>query len=258
MFVFDIDGTLLDSKEQILPNTLLSIQTLHQSGYPIAICTGRTWACTEPVLEPIAHWIDYIICGNGSHIRTRDGEILYDNNLPPNFIRRFIDLVSGYTDFLIATNRMVISTSVRTPYNDVEHCMQLFDYTQFNENIHAKNLLAFNLDHLAEEELQQIRTELDNIDPNIKLSPLPHMWEVLSGVDNKGKALKTLSRKLNIALSDFTAFGDNYNDEDMFRIVGKAVAMGNAPERIKNGADYVTASNNDDGIYLYLKAKKII
>jgi len=258
MFVFDIDGTLLDSKEQILPNTLLSIQTLHQKGYPITICTGRTWACTKPVMESITQWVDFIICGNGSHIRTKDGRILYDNNLPPYFIRRFIELVSGLTDFLIATNRMVISTSVRTPYNDVEHCMELFDYNQFSEKIHAKNLLAFNLDHLAEDQLRRIRTELDSIDPNIKLSPLPHMWEVLSGVDNKGKALRKLSRETKISLTDFTAFGDNYNDEDMFHIVGKAVAMGNSPERIKQCADYVTKSNNDDGIFFYLKDQSLI
>ena len=258
MFVFDIDGTLLDSQEQILPNTLLSLETLHKKGYPITICTGRTWACTKPVIDSISQWVDFVICGNGSHIRTKDGQILYDNNLPPDFIRRFIELVSGLTDFLIATNRMVISTSVQTPYNDVEHCMQLFDYTQFNEKIHAKNLLAFNLDHLAEDQLTRIRNELDNIDPNIKLSPLPHMWEVLSGVDNKAKALKKLSKNIQISLHEFTAFGDNYNDEDMFRVVGKAVAMENSPERVKKCADYVTKSNNEDGIFHYLKEQDLL
>ncbi|RKD24068.1 hypothetical protein BEP19_06570 [Ammoniphilus oxalaticus] len=258
MFVFDIDGTLLDSQEQILPNTLLSLQTLHQKGYPIAICTGRTWACAKPVLRSISEWVDYIICGNGAHIRTKEGRVIYDNNLPSYFIRRFIELVSGLTDFLIATNQRVISTSPNTPYNDVDHCMHLFDYEQFNEKIHAKNLLAFNFHHLDANVLAQIRQELDSIDPDIKLSPLPHMWEVLSGVDNKAKALTTLSRVTKIPLTEFVAFGDNYNDEDMFRVVGSAVAMGNSPSSVKKHADYVTKSNDEDGIYEYLKKFKYL
>lgn len=258
MFVFDIDGTLLNSEEKILPSTLLSLETLSRKGRPIAICTGRTWASAKPVVEPIAEWVDYVICGNGSHIRTREGRVLYDNNLPPYFIRRFIEIVSGFADFLIATNQRVLSTSVETPYNGIEHCMQMFDYNQFHERIHAKNLLAFNFDHLEAEMLARVRGELDNIDPNIKLSPLPHMWEVLSGVDNKSRALVKLSQFTNIPLEEFIAFGDNYNDEDMFQVVGVAVAMGNAPERVKRSADYVAQSNNEDGIFRFLKEHRYL
>lgn len=258
MFVFDIDGTLLNNQEKILPNTLISLQKLHDEGYPIAICTGRTWACTKPIMNQISPWVDYVICGNGSHVRTGKGKILYDNNLPPYFIKRFIELVSGLADFLIATNQIVISTSYQTPYNDVEHCMHLFDSTRFHDRIHAKNLLAFNLGHLTDDQKEYIRNELDSIDPHIKLSPLPHMWEVLSGIDNKGKALKKLSRATGVALSRFTAFGDNYNDMDMFRVVGKAVAMGNSPEKVRACAHHVTLSNNDDGIFVYLKESGVL
>ncbi|RXT14976.1 HAD family hydrolase [Ammoniphilus sp. CFH 90114] len=253
MFIFDIDGTLLNSREEVLPNTALSLRKLRAEGHPIALCTGRTWACTKPVMKKVAPWVDYVICGNGSHIRTKQGDVLYDNNLPPYFIRRFIELVSGLADFLIATNHMVISTSYNTPYNDVEHCMHLFDHRQFHERIHAKNLLAFNLDHLCSRRRDTIRRELDSIDPLIKLSPHPDMWEVLSGLDNKATALCRLSQTTGIPLSEFTAFGDNYNDVDMFQVVGKAVAMGNSPDEVKAHAHYITRSNNEDGIYHYLK-----
>ncbi|MEW9667484.1 HAD family hydrolase [Ammoniphilus sp. 3BR4] len=253
MFIFDIDGTLLNSREQILPNTLFALQKLRAEGHPIALCTGRTWACTKPIMKKVSPMVDYVICGNGSHIRTREGEILYDNNLPPYFIRRFIELVSGLADFLIATNHMVISTSYHTPYNDVEHCMRLFDHNQFHEKIHAKNLLAFNLDGISSRSREKIRQELNSIDPGIRLSPNPDMWEVLSGHDNKASALCRLSRNTGIPLSQCTAFGDNYNDIDMFRVVGKAVAMGNSPDEVKAYAHHVTMSNNEDGIYHYLK-----
>lgn len=252
MFVFDIDGTLLSSDEQILPNTLLSLQRIKHDGYPIALCTGRTWACTQPIVNQIYPLVDYVICGNGSHIRSLNNEIIYDNNLPPTFIRRFIELVIGLADFLIATNRMVISTSHRTPYNDVSHCIRLFDHNLFHSRIHAKNLLAFNIDHIPLRERERVRLELEKIDPNIKLSPTTEFWEVLSGTDNKALALQRLSGYTCIPLKEFTAFGDNYNDIDMFKVVGQSIVMGNAPHEVKEYANFVTKSNNEDGIYHYL------
>ncbi|MBP1930631.1 HAD family hydrolase [Ammoniphilus resinae] len=253
MFVFDIDGTLLTSNEQIPQSTFKSLKKLKAAGNPITICTGRTWACTKPIINQLPSLVDFVICGNGSHIRTNQGQILYDNNLPPNFIKGFFELVFGVTDFLIATNRMVISTSTDTPYNDVDHCMKLFDTELFHERIHAKNLLAFNIDRVPYKERTYIRNKLETLDPEVKLSPLSDFWEVLSGVDNKATALKTLSNQIGIPLKRFTAFGDNFNDLDMFEVVGTAVAMGNAPEAVKKSAHYVTASNNQDGIYRYLR-----
>lgn len=253
MFVFDIDGTLLNSNEEILPTTLSSLADLCEQGHRIALCTGRTWACTQPIMHKLSPLVHYVICGNGSHIRTREGEVIYDNNLPPHFIRRFIELVSGIADFLIATNRMVISTSYQTPYHDVDHCMRLFDHSRFHERIHAKNLLAFNIEKIPTDHKESIRKKLNSIDPNIRLSPLPHMWEVLSGVDNKATALRRLSESTGIPLSDFTAFGDNYNDVDMFKVVGRAVAMANSPDKVKKFAHHVTSSNNEDGIYRFLR-----
>ncbi|HJV45677.1 MAG TPA: HAD family hydrolase [Bacillota bacterium] len=252
MFVFDIDGTLLSSQEEILPNTLLSLQKLNESGHPVALCTGRTWACTEPIFKQISPWVDYIICGNGSHIRSSNQTIIYDNNLPPHFIKQFIELVAGLADFLIATNRMVISTSNFTPYNDVSHCIRLFDFSLFHTQIHAKNLLAYNIEQIPSCDRKEIRARLEGIDPTIKLSPTSNFWEVLSGTDNKALALRRLSIHAGIPLEQFTAFGDNHNDIEMFKVVGKSVVMGNAPSKVMEYAHYITKSNNQDGIYDYL------
>jgi Cof subfamily protein (haloacid dehalogenase superfamily) len=252
MFVFDIDGTLLSSHEEILPNTLLSLKQLNERGYPVALCTGRTWACTEPIFNVVAPWVDFVICGNGSHIRSGNHDVIYDNNLPPNFVQQFISLVMGMADFLIATNRMIISTSQSTPYNDVSHCIRLFDQSLFHSQIHAKNLLAFNIEQIPSQTRAEIRSRLERIDSKIKLSPTDNFWEVLSGVDNKALALQRLSQHIGLSLNEFTAFGDNYNDIDMFKVVGRSVAMGNAPEDVKRYASFVTKTNCQDGIFHYL------
>ena len=61
-----------------------------------------------------------------------------------------------------------------------------------------------------------------------------------------------MENHLNIKAQDVIAFGDNFNDLDMLQYAGLSVAMGNAPDEIKQAAKEVTASNNEDGIALVL------
>ncbi|MEI0738592.1 HAD hydrolase family protein [Paenibacillus sp. JTLBN-2024] len=51
-----------------------------------------------------------------------------------------------------------------------------------------------------------------------------------------------------MARQQVIAVGDNFNDMDMLEYAGLGVAMGNAPESVKNAADEVTLSNDDDGV----------
>ena len=63
---------------------------------------------------------------------------------------------------------------------------------------------------------------------------------------------------LGLTMNEVAAFGDHFNDIDMLKSVGLGVAMGNAKKQVKEIADYVTADNNHDGIYLALKHFNII
>ena len=69
---------------------------------------------------------------------------------------------------------------------------------------------------------------------------------------SKGNAIKALCEKLNISLSEVICFGDSLNDQSMFKVVGYAVAMGNASEELKI-ADKVTLDNDSNGIPVALK-----
>jgi hypothetical protein len=69
----------------------------------------------------------------------------------------------------------------------------------------------------------------------------------------KGDAVRRFCEILNIDLKDTIAIGDDYNDLSMFKVVGHSVAMGNANDMIKNAADEVTNSNNEDGVAVFLE-----
>lgn len=76
----------------------------------------------------------------------------------------------------------------------------------------------------------------------------PFYLEILNRDASKGNAVKELSEKLGIKQSEVICIGDQENDVTMLEFAGLGIAMGNAPERIKQLADYTTASNNDSGV----------
>lgn len=65
---------------------------------------------------------------------------------------------------------------------------------------------------------------------------------------SKGKAITIFAEKYNIPLHRIAAFGDYNNDISMFEVVGYSVAIGNASEKVKSHATYVTKSNNEAGV----------
>lgn len=81
----------------------------------------------------------------------------------------------------------------------------------------------------------------------------PKWLEILNKGVNKGTALTRLMEKLQIDKSSCIAFGDGENDLDMLEAAGMGIAMGNALDGVKAKADFVTASNNEDGIYEALR-----
>ncbi|MBC7326035.1 MAG: HAD-IIB family hydrolase, partial [Moorella sp. (in: Bacteria)] len=81
---------------------------------------------------------------------------------------------------------------------------------------------------------------------------LPHYLEMLNPEVNKARGLQALAELEGIRPQEIMVFGDSYNDLQMFRYAGLAVAMANAPAEVQAAADYVTVSNNDGGVALAL------
>jgi Cof subfamily protein (haloacid dehalogenase superfamily) len=76
----------------------------------------------------------------------------------------------------------------------------------------------------------------------------PHSFEVTHGEASKGGALQYIASKMDISGDAMVAIGDNFNDLEMFSFAGTSVAMGNAPEAVRDAADWVVASNDDHGV----------
>jgi len=79
-------------------------------------------------------------------------------------------------------------------------------------------------------------------------SSVPQFVEIAPKGVTKGQALNIISKKLSILRSSMIGFGDQDNDIPLLNYVGCAVAMGNAPDSVKEYADFITATNDEDGV----------
>ncbi|WP_133960359.1 HAD-IIB family hydrolase [Halanaerobium saccharolyticum] len=100
------------------------------------------------------------------------------------------------------------------------------------------------------EEVSLLEQETKNCDlDNLTIyRSKPGYLEIIPQKASKRAAIKILQERFNINSSEIIAIGDNYNDIDMIKYVGLGVAMGNAPQKVKEIADQVTLSNDDEGV----------
>ena len=91
----------------------------------------------------------------------------------------------------------------------------------------------------------------------IALRSKPEYLEILSRESTKRSATQVLLDHYGLDAAQAVAFGDSDVDVDMLQYCGFGVAMGNAPRQVKEAADYVTASNDQEGVYIALNSLRL-
>lgn len=257
LIAFDIDGTLVDDQKRLLPSSLNAIIALQNMGVKAVLASGRpTFGCKRLAEQlKLAEFGGYVISYNGGKVTSwADGEILGRRTIPLDYLPKLYAVtkeagleIITYTRGEIICENAGIPFIVRQqeinggmPIREVESLLtsvkkEPFTYTITGEK---EQLVAFS------EVLE--KTFGDSLSFHI---PYDRLLEVLpKGVD-KGSSLSFLIQDLGLKKEEVIAVGDSYNDLGMIEIAGLGVAMANATEAIKRVADYVTKSNNEDGIY---------
>jgi Cof subfamily protein (haloacid dehalogenase superfamily) len=255
LIVADLDGTLLNSNHEVAPFTDKALRDALARGVRFTVATGKTFPSTQ-------RWIDQygieipVICGNGTIVHAPDGSVLHDEPLQLEYAIEGIRLAqqAGLTPVIysgpgIITTEYNASVQVLVDHhepaplvvadleatlNDEHHCDKIVFINEFD----LPGVAAFQkvLESVFAGRAQVLRTGLISV---VEMMPL--------GV-TKGTAMSFILDYLNIPAANVMAFGDNCNDLDMIRRAGIGVAMGHAPEAVRHGADYVTRTNNEDGV----------
>lgn len=278
LIAIDLDGTLLNSYGQVSEKNREALKKAQEKGVQIVLASGRSTNSVKNIANELGD-NDYIICGNGSLVYDlQNNEIIYDKFIEKKKALQIIKICEENSIYYnVYTENMVIAKSLsnnvlfyhqenankpdsrKTKINLVEN---IYDYIQ---NIENENILKFTISDNSSIIFNSIIKKLREI-KNIDVLDVAHMsrkiikagteevqmayyyTEITSENVDKWNAIKWLAEKLGIPNEEVMGIGDNVNDKLMIENAGLGVAMGNSAPYIKEIADRIVASNNDDGV----------
>ncbi len=275
LVAIDLDGTLLAKDGKISKANNLAIRETQHQGHIVSIASGRSFHDTQHILKN-AGLACPLITANGASVFYQE-KYLERLMLPGKTTIEVIAMLeeNGYY-YEIYTNegihlfhrllneareeaKTLVEKDVGLTLEPIEEeldiqlrqgGLQHFNHsneTDYNKlDIYKIFVLCFDKEKLAQLE-RQLQTRQDislTTSGSFKL-------EIAHPSVSKGHSLMILADHLQIPLKDTVAIGDNFNDISMFRVAGCSIAMGNAPDKVKEMSTYVTKSSEDDGSLMH-------
>lgn len=260
LLVLDLDGTLTNSKKEISETNLKTLIQLQQSGVRIVLASGRPTYGIVPLAETLQlkKYGGFILSYNGGEIiEWSTGEILYKNLLPNEVLPMLYD-ESKSVNLTILTydEQYILTENPSDGYVQKEaflNKMQIRPVDNFLEAAPVplpKCLIVGDPQQLMQTEAE-LSLRLQGIISVYRSEP--YFLEVVPlGID-KARSLAVLLDKLGLTREEMVAMGDGYNDRSMIEFAGMGIAMANAQDPVKQVADYVTLSNDQDGVAVAVK-----
>lgn len=256
IIALDIDGTLTNSDKEITKPTLEALIDIQKRGCKVVLASGRPTPGVFSVAKQLRlfEYGSYIVSYNGAKIiNCRTKEILYERTLPASVLPGLFEIAceTGVHINTYDHDRYVVAGRGSNKYMELESwlCnMPIKKAENFVEEItFPMNKVLFSLEpeYLAAPE--RLCKERFGKVLNIYRSD-PFFLEVLPHKVDKAHSLLKLLAMLGMDKEEMICCGDGYNDITMLECAGLGVAMENAQEPVKACADYITASNDEDGI----------
>ncbi|EPY08437.1 Cof-like hydrolase [Paenibacillus alvei TS-15] len=251
LIAIDVDDTLINDDKQVTPGTKRALELAVQQGVTVTLATGRMYASAHNIALQTGLNVP-LITYQGSLVKNvMDGEVLYERAVPRDAALKLLHYCNEHNIHL----QLYIDDKLYAR----EENQKLIDYANLSNIPYFiepdfDRLLASpstkmlmidepeRLDRVAEELKELLGSEV-----HITKSK-PHFLEVTHYEGTKGSALRHLAKHFGCSLEETIGIGDSWNDHDLIETAGLGVAMGNAVDSLKTIADYVTESNNDEGV----------
>lgn len=251
----DLDGTLTNHDKVVTPRTRQALLLAESKGAIIILASGRPTYGIVPVAEclELEKRGGYILSYNGGNIvNAKTGEKLFSQFLPDAVIPILYKYAKEKSHALLGyAGNEIITEMPDDPYVKEESRINKMNIRKVDNLLddlepHPTKLLMTGdpTDMIkAEEELVEILGEKMDI-----FRSAPFFLELVPKGIDKAQSLLRLLSKINLTPADLMAFGDGYNDLSMLKLAGVGVAMANAAPEVRADADYVTLSNEEDGV----------
>ncbi len=249
----DFDGTLLTNDKKVSPKTEKFLRKEKEKGTLIVGITARTLGSAEAVV-PLSLF-HYLILNNGAYlydVSRKEGQVV--GEIPRDVaedIARITYDASKRIDFVSGTTYYTYKDKGNDTLSFIKNITSI---DEVQEEITRMNVF-FNGNENVRLFHQQLSKKWKYLNIFIMQdSGSEDTWIVVNpeGVD-KATTLENLGKHEQVDLSDIVFFGDGSNDLEVMEAVGCSVAMGNALESIKEKADFVTLSNEEDGIPFFFE-----
>ena len=253
LVALDLDDTLLDPNLIISAASIRSIQKVRQRGIKITISTGRMFLSALPYALQMGLDIPFITY-QGAWVRNSlSKQELYYRPVPFELAHEVMGILKGlgvhYHSYFNDCLVMEALSEEGKAYSRLAGVQPTVvkDIMKGLENNDAMKIMAISPDAREVLEIEQYLKSIHGDKLHITRSK-PHYLEIMHPEADKAKALEVLARHYKIDRQEVMAIGDSYNDMEMITWAGVGVAMGNSVKALKDMADFVTASNMEEGV----------
>ncbi|WP_150265772.1 Cof-type HAD-IIB family hydrolase [Paenibacillus tepidiphilus] len=251
LIAIDIDDTLINDDKEVTPATQTALEQAVAAGVVVTLATGRAYASAQAIARQTGLNVP-IITYQGALVKNlMDEKVLYERYVPQEAVRKLFQYC--------VEHNLHLQTYIDDKLYAREENQKLVEYSQLNK---TRYYIEPDWEKLVEQptpkmliiddpafldELSPVLRELLGDSVHITKSK-PHFLEIMHHEGTKGLALEFLAGHFGCDLSETIAVGDSWNDHEMLEAAGLGVAMANAIPALKEIADFVTLSNNEDGV----------
>ena len=260
ILVLDIDGTLTNSQKEITPKTKHAVIDTMKRGHKVILASGRpTYGMHryEKELE-LKENGGFLLSFNGGRIvNCATGEVVYQRILPKEVIPGLYDFALSHDCGLITyeNENIILGTrddeyiAIESRINgmEVKKVDNFVEYIDFDIN---KCLMTAPPEQ-AEKYVEMLQEDFGDILSIYRSEPF--FIEIMPKNVDKASSLDRMLQTVGLYRENTICCGDGYNDISMIEYAGVGVAMANAQEKVKESADFITKSNDKDGIVVVIE-----
>lgn len=257
--VCDMDGTLLNSDGLISIENERALKKLQEIGIDVIIASGRTDLMMKSYIKQL-ELKGCIVCCNGALVKKIEtDEVVYKKPIDKETVEKVIEhCFKNAINFLVYTRDMIYSNRENQRTKHFENLnasltqefripINYIEYSDIDKLL-KKDIFKVLIIEKDDERKDSIAIHFSEFTELAIVTSAKGLLDIMALGVSKGSAIKKLSEELKIDLKQVIAFGDNYNDLEMFEAVGFPIAMDNAVEEIKSCSKYITRSNDESGV----------
>lgn len=254
LIAVDMDGTLLNDNKEISYRCQKAIYKLRARGKRIVIATGRPLNGVMRYLEKLDLFDenDYVVAFNGALVQsTKTKEIIFNKPLSMDAYKELYKISQQLGVNIHALTEQSVLTPKNNPYTEIEARINQIPIIEGAvEDIDEATVIV---KVMFIDDPEKLDTIIPKIPSHIKdkytiLRSAPYFLEFMEKTVNKGAGVSAIANQLGFDSNEVICVGDAGNDLDMIRYAGLGVAMGNAVDDVKSEADYITHTNEEDGV----------